>query len=110
MKLTKTPLEDLIIIEPKVHIDSRGYFMESYNKNQFDQNHLNYHFVQDNESQSEFGVIRGLHFQIPPFQQTKLVRVSYGEALDVVVDLRPNSKTFGKSFSILLSCLFAILH
>lgn len=103
MKLTKTPLEDLIIIEPKVHIDSRGYFMESYNKNQFDQNHLNYHFVQDNESQSEFGVIRGLHFQIPPFQQTKLVRVSYGEALDVVVDLRPNSKTFGKSFSILLS-------
>lgn len=103
MKLTKTPLEDLLIIEPKVHFDSRGYFMESYNKKLFEENNLDYHFVQDNESQSEYGVIRGLHFQSAPHQQSKLVRVSYGEVLDVVVDLRPGSKTFGQSFSILLS-------
>jgi dTDP-4-dehydrorhamnose 3,5-epimerase len=103
MKLTNTPLKDLLIIEPKVHVDSRGYFMESYNKKLFDANHLDYHFVQDNESQSEYGVIRGLHFQSAPHQQSKLVRVSYGQVLDVVVDLRPGSKTFGQSFSILLS-------
>ena len=102
MKINKTFIEDLLIIEPQLFKDDRGFFYESYNKNNLD-NVINIVFVQDNESKSNRGVIRGLHFQAPPFQQTKLVRYVSGEILDVVVDLRTNSKTYGKSFSIELS-------
>ena len=100
MKINKTFIEDLLIIEPQVFKDERGFFHESYNKNNLD---INIVFVQDNESKSYKGVIRGLHFQAPPFEQTKLVRCVSGNILDVVVDLRINSKTYGKSFSFELS-------
>ena len=100
MKINKTFIEDLLIIEPQLFKDDRGFFYESYNKNNLD---INIVFVQDNESKSYKGVIRGLHFQTPPFEQTKLVRCVSGKILDVVVDLRTNSKTYGKSFSIELS-------
>ena len=100
MKISKTFIEDLIIIEPQLFEDERGFFYESYNKNNLD---INIVFVQDNESKSYKGVIRGLHFQAPPFEQTKLVRCVSGNILDVAVDLRTNSKTYGKSFSIELS-------
>ena len=102
MKIYKTFIEDLLIIEPQLFKDDRGFFYESYNKNNLDKN-INIVFVQDNESKSFKGVIRGLHFQIPPFEQTKLVRCVSGNILDVAVDLRTNSKTYGKSFSIELS-------
>ena len=98
MKINKTFIEDLLIIEPQLFKDERGFFYESYNKN-----NLDIDFVQDNESKSYKGVIRGLHFQAPPFEQTKLVRCISGNILDVAVDLRTNSKTYGKSFSIELS-------
>ena len=100
MKINKTFIEDLLIIEPQLFKDDRGFFYESYNKNNLD---INIVFVQDNESKSYKGVIRGLHFQAPPFEQTKLVRCVSGNILDVAVDLRTNSKTYGKSFSIELS-------
>ncbi|MDC0382470.1 dTDP-4-dehydrorhamnose 3,5-epimerase [Flavobacteriaceae bacterium] len=100
MKINKTFIEDLLIIEPQLFKDDRGFFYESYNKNNLG---INIIFVQDNESKSYKGVIRGLHFQAPPFEQTKLVRCVSGEILDVAVDLRINSKTYGKSFSIELS-------
>ena len=100
MKINKTFIEDLLIIEPQLFKDERGFFYESYNKNNLD---INIVFVQDNESKSYKGVIRGLHFQVPPFEQTKLVRCVSGNILDVAVDLRTNSKTYGKSFSIELS-------
>ncbi len=103
MQLIPTELEDLFIIQPQVFQDERGCFFESFNARDMVRSNLNYHFVQDNSSESSYGVIRGLHFQTGKMSQAKLVRVSYGEALDVVVDLRPASKTFGKSFSILLS-------
>ena len=102
MKINKTFIEDLLIIEPQLFKDERGFFYESYNKNNLD-NVINIVFVQDNESKSNRGVIRGLHFQAPPFEQTKLVRCVSGNILDVAVDLRTNSKTYGKSFSIELS-------
>ena len=100
MKINKTFIEDLLIIEPQLFKDERGFFYESYNKNNLD---INIVFVQDNESKSYKGVVRGLHFQAPPFDQTKLVRCVSGNILDVAVDLRTNSKTYGKSFSIELS-------
>jgi len=100
MKINKTFIEDLLIIEPQLFKDDRGFFYESYNKNNLD---INIVFVQDNESKSYKGVIRGLHFQAPPFDQTKIVRCISGNILDVAVDLRTNSKTYGKSFSIELS-------
>ena len=100
MKINKTLIEDLLIIEPQLFKDERGFFYESYNKNNLD---INIVFVQDNESKSYKGVIRGLHFQAPPFEQTKLVRCVSGNILDVAVDLRTNSKTYGKFFSIELS-------
>ena len=100
MKINKTYIEDLLIIEPQLFKDERGFFYESYNKNNLNSSVV---FVQDNESKSYKGVIRGLHFQAPPFEQTKLVRCVSGNILDVVVDLRTNSKTFGKYFSIELS-------
>ena len=102
MKINKTFIEDLLIIEPQLFKDDRGFFYESYNKNNLDKV-INIVFVQDNESKSNKGVVRGLHFQLPPFEQTKLVRCVSGKILDVVVDLRTNSKTYGKSFSIELS-------
>ena len=100
MKINKTFIEDLLIIEPQLFKDERGFFYESYNKNNLD---INIVFVQDNESKSYKGVVRGLHFQRPPFEQAKLVRCVSGKILDVAVDLRTNSKTYGKSFSIELS-------
>ena len=102
MKINKTFIEDLLIIEPQLFKDDRGFFYESYNKNNLDKV-INIVFVQDNESKSNKGVIRGLHFQAPPFEQTKLVRCVSGNILDVAVDLRTNSKTYGMSFSIELS-------
>jgi len=102
MKINKTFIEDLLIIEPQLFKDDRGFFYESYNKNNLDKV-INIVFVQDNESKSDKGVIRGLHFQAPPFEQTKLVRCISGNILDVAVDLRTSSKTYGKFFSIELS-------
>ena len=102
MKINKTFIKDLLIIEPQLFKDDRGFFYESYNKNNLDKV-INIVFVQDNESKSNKGVIRGLHFQAPPFEQTKLVRCVSGNILDVAVDLRTNSKTYGMSFSIELS-------
>ncbi len=102
MKINKTFIEGLHIILPEIYEDDRGFFYESYNKKKINKN-FNISFVQDNESKSIKGVIRGLHFQIPPFEQTKLVRCVSGKILDVVVDLRKNSKTYGKFFSVELS-------
>ena len=102
MKINKTFIEDLLIIEPQLFKDDRGFFYESYNKNNLDKV-INVVFVQDNESKSDKGVVRGLHFQFPPFEQAKLVRCVSGKIFDVAVDLRKNSKTYGKFFSIELS-------
>ena len=102
MKINKTFIEDLLVIEPRLFKDERGFFYESYNKSNLDKI-TNIVFVQDNESKSYKGVIRGLHFQAPPFDQTKLVRCVSGKILDVVVDIRTNSKTYGKFFSVKLS-------
>lgn len=96
MKLVETSIQDLFILEPKVFSDPRGYFFEAYNENTFKALGLNYRFVQDNESFSTFGTLRGLHFQKGEFAQAKLVRVLKGKVLDVAVDLRPQSKTFKK--------------
>ena len=102
MTINKTFIKDLLILEHQLFKDERGFLYESYNKNNLDKI-INIVFVQDNESKSNKGVIRGLHFQKPPFEQTKLVRCVSGSILDVVVDLRKNSKTYGKSFSVELS-------
>ena len=96
-----TPFEGLYIIEPKIFKDDRGYFFESFNQNNFEE--LNSSFVQDNESHSSYGTIRGLHFQKGEHAQAKLVRVVSGRILDVVVDLRPNSKTYSQVYTIELS-------
>ena len=98
-----TPLTDLIVIEPKVFEDDRGYFFESYNKDRFQQAGLFPEFIQDNQSLSQKGVLRGMHLQNQPWAQGKLVRVIKGAVLDVAVDVRKNSETFGKHFSIVLS-------
>jgi len=103
MRVTTTPFRDLVILEPRVFEDNRGYFFESYNEQTFRNLGLNYRFVQDNQSYSTKGVLRGLHFQAPPHAQTKLVRVLSGVIQDVVVDLRSSEPTFGKYFSIALS-------
>lgn len=103
MKVTQTNINNLLVIEPNLHGDSRGYFFESYNKNLFKQHNIEVDFIQDNEAKSKKGVLRGLHFQHPPYAQTKLVRAIKGEILDVAVDLRLNSKTYGDFFSILLN-------
>ena len=102
MKLTLTPIKDLVVIEPKVFGDERGYFYEAYNKNTFHELGLDYDFVQDNQSFSRKGVLRGLHFQ-KQFPQAKLVRVIEGEVFDVAVDLRKDSPTFGKWYGVTLS-------
>ena len=103
MKFIETKISDLIIIEPTVFEDARGYFLESYNQKKFEEIVGKISFVQDNESKSSKGVLRGLHFQKPPFQQAKLVRCIEGEVLDVAVDIRKNSKTYGKHVAVLLS-------
>ena len=102
MKISKTFIKDLLIIEPQLFKDDRGFFYESFNKKKLKKD-INVVFVQDNESKSKRGVIRGLHFQKHPHAQTKLVRCVDGKILDVAVDLRKNSKTYGKFFSIELS-------
>jgi dTDP-4-dehydrorhamnose 3,5-epimerase len=103
MTIGKTSIEDLVIINPTLFDDERGYFFEAYNQAKFHENGINYNFIQDNQSFSKRGVIRGLHLQINPFAQAKLVRVLQGEILDVAVDLRKNSATYGKHFSVVLS-------
>ena len=102
MKLTLTPIKDLVVIEPKVFGDERGYFYEAYNKNTFHELGLDYDFVQDNQSFSKKGVLRGLHFQ-KNYPQAKLVRVIEGEVFDVAVDLRKDSSTYGKWYGVVLS-------
>jgi dTDP-4-dehydrorhamnose 3,5-epimerase len=103
MTVEKTPIEDLLVITPNSFEDDRGYFFESYSEASFAKNGINIKFIQDNQSFSKHGVIRGLHLQASPYAQTKLVRVLQGEILDVAVDIRKDSKTFGQHFSILLS-------
>ncbi len=103
MPLIKTDLPDLLIFEPKIWEDDRGYFFESYNKKVFDAEYIEIDFVQDNQARSGFGVIRGLHYQMNPFAQTKLIRVLSGSILDVAVDIRKQSPTYGKVFTIELS-------
>ena len=98
MELIDTGIKDLWLIKPKVFSDARGYFFESYNKQLFEKNGLNLNFVQDNQSLSNKGVLRGLHFQNHPFAQGKLVRVITGSVFDVAVDIRKNSPTYGKYF------------
>lgn len=103
MSLIKTSFPDLVIIEPVVFGDSRGYFFESYNKKTLAGDSINISFVQDNQASSVFGVIRGLHYQTNPHAQTKLIRVLSGTILDVAVDIRFGSPTFGKVYTIELS-------
>ena len=97
MNIIKTSIEGLVILEPRLFQDDRGYFFESFNKGDSNQRYVKRLFVQDNESKSSYGVIRGLHFQKPPFAQSKLVRVIKGAVLDVAVDIRKGSPTFGKT-------------
>jgi dTDP-4-dehydrorhamnose 3,5-epimerase len=103
MKFTNTRISDVIIIEPNVYEDGRGYFFESYNKKKFEEVVGKISFIQDNESKSSKGVLRGLHFQKPPFAQAKLVRCIEGRVIDVVVDIRKESPTYGKHVSVELS-------
>lgn len=103
MQVIATPISDLLIIQPKVFEDERGYFFESYNSSLFKQHHITVDFVQDNQSLSQKNVLRGLHFQNPPFAQGKLVRVITGSVLDVAVDIRKDSLTYGKHFSLVLN-------
>lgn len=103
MTLKETPISGLFIIEPRVFEDPRGYFFESYSEKILQKNGINFRFVQDNQSKSVYGVIRGLHFQQAPHAQSKLVRVLEGEIFDVAVDLRSGSPTFGKWYGLSLS-------
>ena len=104
MNFIPTKLEGCFIIEPKIILDERGYFMESFNENTFQKSvNQKVHFVQDNQSYSSKGVLRGLHYQTGEYAQAKLVRVLQGEVLDVAVDIRPNSPTFGQYEAVLLS-------
>jgi len=103
MKFVNTPIEGLVIIEPTVFEDDRGYFSESYNKKKFEKAIGNISFVQDNESKSSRGVLRGLHFQKPPYAQAKLVRCIEGKVLDIAVDIRDGSDTYGQNVSVELS-------
>ncbi|HWJ91834.1 MAG TPA: dTDP-4-dehydrorhamnose 3,5-epimerase [Flavisolibacter sp.] len=103
MPFLQTEIADLMIFEPKVFEDSRGYFFEAYNQETFRQQGIEMKFVQDNQSKSSYGVIRGLHYQLAPFAQTKLIRVIEGRILDVALDIRKGSPTFGHHFSLELS-------
>lgn len=103
MIITTNHISGLVVIEPKVFEDARGYFYESYNENTFKSVGINNHFVQDNQSKSNKGVLRGLHYQLEPFAQAKLVRVISGSVYDVAVDIRKGSPTFGQWFGEVLS-------
>lgn len=103
MPFIKTHIPDLLVFEPKVFEDSRGYFFESYNEQTFLTEGINIKFVQDNQAKSSYGVLRGLHYQLGPHAQTKLVRALSGSILDVVVDIRKGSPTYGSVFTIELS-------
>ena len=103
MNVIKTDIEGVVIIEPRIFGDPRGYFFESFSQRDFDAQVRTVRFVQDNESRSCYGVLRGLHFQKPPFTQSKLVRVIRGTVLDVAVDIRQGSPTFGKHVAVELS-------
>ncbi len=103
MEVIKTPVEGVVIIKPRIFEDSRGYFFESYNKREFDEKVGAVDFVQDNESKSSLGVMRGLHFQRPPYTQAKLVRCVKGRVLDVAVDIRKGSPTYGEHVAVELT-------
>ena len=103
MNIIKTEIDGVVILEPRIFNDSRGYFFESFSERDFNNNVRQVHFVQDNESKSTYGVLRGLHFQKPPYAQSKLVRVIKGTVLDVAVDIRRGSPTFGKHVAVELS-------
>ena len=103
MEVIKTPIEGVVIIEPRLFNDGRGYFFESFSQRDFDQKVGTVRFVQDNESKSSYGVLRGLHFQKPPYAQSKLVRVVKGAVLDVAVDIRKSSPTFGQHVAVELT-------
>ena len=103
MEVITTPISGLLIIKPQVFEDSRGYFLESYNKQKLEK-YIDSDFVQDNQSQSTYATIRGLHYQLAPYSQAKLVRVFSGQIFDVAVDLREKSPTYGQYFGIELSC------
>nr|WP_315180054.1 dTDP-4-dehydrorhamnose 3,5-epimerase [uncultured Flavobacterium sp.] len=103
MTIETTPIQDLVIINPTVFEDARGYFFEAYNQNTIAAQGIHIDFVQDNQSFSKRGTLRGLHYQNPPFAQTKLVRVLQGEIIDVAVDIRKESPTYGQHFAIKLS-------
>lgn len=103
MNVIETGIKDLIVLEPQVFRDDRGYFFESFNEQKWPQHVAHLPFVQDNEAFSTYGVLRGLHYQVPPYAQAKLVRVVTGTVLDVVVDIRPTSKTYGQAYGEILS-------
>lgn len=103
MEVIKTPIEGVVIIEPKVFKDARGYFFESFSHREFEEKVCKINFVQDNESMSSYGVMRGLHFQAPPFTQSKLVRCVKGAVLDVAVDIRKGSPTYGHHVAVELT-------
>lgn len=103
MEVIQTAIEGLVIIEPKIFKDARGYFFESFSQREFDEKVRKINFVQDNESMSGYGVMRGLHFQRPPFTQSKLVRCVKGRVLDVAVDIRKESPTYGRHVAVELS-------
>lgn len=103
MQVIRTEIEGVIIIEPQVFGDDRGYFFETFSQHRFEKEVSNTVFVQDNESKSSYGVVRGLHYQLPPYTQAKLVRVVQGCVLDVAVDLRKGSSTFGKHVAVELT-------
>lgn len=103
MEVIKTAIEGVVIIEPKVFMDARGYFFESFSQRAFEEKVRKINFVQDNESMSSYGVMRGLHFQAPPFTQSKLVRCVKGAVLDVAVDIRKGSPTYGQHVACLLT-------
>ena len=103
MEVIKTAIEGVYVIEPKVFGDARGYFFESFSEREFKEKVGDIHFVQDNESMSKFGVMRGLHFQRPPYAQSKLVRCVKGEVIDVAVDIRKGSPTYGQHVAVRLT-------
>ncbi len=103
MPFSATPIDGLFLFEPQVWEDERGYFFEAYNEKAFQANGIEANFVQDNQARSTYGVLRGLHYQLPPFAQAKLVRVVEGEVLDVAVDIREGSPSYGQSYSVRLS-------
>lgn len=103
MEVIKTAIDGLVIIEPRIFKDSRGYFFESFSQREFDEKIGKINFIQDNESMSSYGVMRGLHFQRPPFTQSKIVRCVKGAVLDVAVDIRKGSPTYGQHVAVELS-------